>query len=98
SKHCRKERVERAVRRRASLTGFHVGMTVPEFRGLASFRFVAQVLIDCRDSAFPHLPAIRIVKHNRALQKIFVVTVNRAADVAVGVGPLAGLYVDPSSY
>ena len=56
---------------------------------------VGEILVDCRDALVPHALAVLIAKQQRAFQKVFVITVDRAADVTVGVGPLAGLDVDP---
>src|SRR5438094_5237746 len=63
----------------------------------AALSLVAQILIDGADAFIPHPPAILIVKQDRALQKIFVITIDRAADVTVGVGPLPCLDIDPCS-
>ena len=59
---------------------------------------IRKIFIDGLNTFIPHPAAILIVEQNRALQKIFVVTIDRSADMAVGVGPLSRLDVDPRSH
>src|SRR5207248_2686933 len=88
---------ERAVGRISALADIHIGMTVPELRKSFALRLVAQVLVYGRNADVPHRAAVLIIKENCALQKIFVVAVNRPADVTVGVGPLTSLNVNPGA-
>jgi hypothetical protein len=41
---------------------------------------------------------VLIIEQQPTLQKVFVVTINSAADVAVCIGPLTGLDVNPGSH
>src|SRR6185369_234564 len=62
-----------------------------------SGNFRRQIRIDCLDALIPHPAAILVLKQNRALQKILVITIDRAADVTVSIRPLSGLNIDPRS-
>src|SRR5882724_13490513 len=72
-------------------------MPVPHLRLHSAFGLVAQVLINRGYAVGPHSAAILIVEQDRALQKIFVVTIDRPADVTVGVSPFSRLDIDPRS-
>src|SRR5215213_465937 len=93
--YCRKERVECAVRGCASCAGVHVGVAVPQLDAAFVAYFIRQILVDGGNAFGPHPFAVRIAKQQRALQKVLVITVDRAADVTIGIGPLAGLDIDP---
>jgi len=77
----------------------HVGHDVPEpDHDIAPGCLLSTpVLVYCRDAVQPHPLAILIVKQQPALQQILVITIDGAADVTIGVGPLAGFNVDPST-
>src|SRR6185369_17153162 len=96
--HRRKERVERAVSRRAPRTGVHVSMTVPKLHLIFATYLVREILINRRDALVPHPFAVSIAKQQRALQQVLVITIDRAADVAVSIRPLACLDIDPLAH
>src|SRR5687767_8336871 len=73
-------------------------MAVPQLGSPLSLDFVCEVLIDRTDTVSPHTLAVQIAKQQRTLQQVFVITVDGATDVTVGVGPLARLDVDPLAY
>ena len=56
-----------------------------------------QISIDRNRALIPHPPAVLIIKQNRALQEIFVITIDRAADMTVGVSPVPRLDIDPGA-
>jgi hypothetical protein len=70
-------------------------MSIPELCAHVVALFVGEVFVDCGNAVCPHAFAILIAKEQRALQEVFVVTVDRAADVTVGIGPFARLDVYP---
>ena len=43
----------------------------------------------------PHPLAVLIAEEQRTLQKVLIVTIDRAADMTVCVGPLACFNIDP---
>src|SRR6185436_18359983 len=109
SEYRRKEGIESAISCRGALAGVHVRLAVPKLavdapkwtrptfhhnRPLTG-SWVLEILINRDDAFVPHLPAVFIVEKNRALQKIFVVTVDRPADVAARICPLTVLHIDP---
>src|ERR1041385_908931 len=49
------------------------------------------------EAFIPHPATILIGEQNCALQKILVITIDRATDMAVGVGPLSRLDIDPGA-
>ena len=65
-------------------------MAVPEF-GAA---FIGEVFINRGNTRLPHFEAILVAEQEPAFPKIFVVGIDPAADVSVGIGPGAGLDVD----
>src|SRR5438045_1299081 len=72
-------------------------MSIPQLRFQGASGLVPQEQVNSADAFVPHPATILIVKQNRALQQIFVVTINRSADMAVGVGPLTRLDIDPGA-
>src|ERR1044072_121637 len=66
-------------------------MPVPELLSI----IISEILVDGFDAVVPHAPAVRTAEQQRAFQKILVITIDRATDVAVSVGPTACFDVDP---
>ena len=54
--------------------------------------------MDGRHAGVPHLEAILVAEKDPAFPKVFVVGIDPAADVAVGVDPRAGFDVDAGTY
>jgi hypothetical protein len=46
----------------------------------------------------PHPLAIFILKEQPALQEVFIVTIDGATDMTIGIYPLACLDIDPRTY
>jgi len=84
------ERVERAVGRRGAFPGGHVGVAVPKFTA----HVVGQIFLNGGDAGVPHLEALLVAEQEPAFPKIFVIGIDPAADVTIGIDPGAGLDVD----
>jgi hypothetical protein len=75
-------------------------MTIPELQFIsprAAVDAVGQILVYGGDAIQPHAFAILVVEQQPALQKVFVIAVDSAADVAIGIDPLARLDIDPGA-
>src|SRR5215212_6568259 len=70
-------------------------MAVPQLRIPTFSSLIGEILVDRYDTFAPHAFAVRVTEKQRALQNVFVITVDSTADVTVSVGPNAGLDIDP---